>query len=506
MGGKKEKRVMLSMWAGVWAGHRCPEGKLRILLLGEDEEESEKGEQLVLEEVPLEAGNENVAGTCLALELAGFFKQQGTINTFKLEGTIQGIPISMLVDSGATHNFISSKLVAALDIPFVMFVGIHIRLGDGHVVFIQRQCENLAVQMGSCLFSVNVLVFDTGDLDLILGMDWLQSLGEVTHDWKNAWMKFVHLDVPVVLHGISTKQSQAAALQQWLPVDDFAIAGGQVEQLQSLLQQFERLFCASTGLPPSRNHDHRIPLINDQPVAVRPYRYPHIQKNEIERQVQELLALGMIRPSHSTYSSPVILVRKKDNSWRMCVDYRALNKVTIPDKFPIPVVEELLDELYGATYFSKLDLKSGYNQIRMHKDGIEKTAFRTHEGHYEYLVMPFGLMNAPATFHAIMNDIFKQLLRTSVVIFFYDILVYSPTWESHLVDLKVVFQILANNSLNLNPQKCSFGQSTVEYLGHLISGQGVSMDPTKIQVVVDWPASTNIKGLRGFLGLTGYYP
>ncbi|KAD2805797.1 hypothetical protein E3N88_39174 [Mikania micrantha] len=507
--------------------HRCPEGKLRILLLGEDEEESEKGEQLVLEEVSLETGNDNLGGTCLALELAGFFKQQGTLNTFKLEGTIQGIPISMLVDSGATHNFISSKLVAALDIPSNLFAGIHIRLGDGHVVFIERQCEKVAVQMGTCSFLVDVLVFDTGDLDLILGMDWLQSLGEVTHDWKNAWMKFVHLDVPVVLYGTNTKQLSATALQQWLPGDDEVqtapagelkkaqstlpvvmregLSSGQVMHLQNLLQQFEVLFCAPTGLPPSRKHDHRIPLLNEQPVAVRPYRYPHIQKNEIEKQVQELLNLGMIRTSHSAYSSPVILVRKKDNSWRMCVDYRALNKVTIPDKFPIPVVEELLDELYGATYFSKLDLKSGYNQIRMHQDSIEKTAFRTHEGHYEYLVMPFGLMNAPATFQAIMNDIFKHLLRSTVVIFFDDILVYSSSWEKHLADLSVVFQVLATNSFSLNPQKCSFGQTTVEYLGHLINGQGVSMDPTKVQAVEDWPVPTNIKGLRGFLGLTGYY-
>ncbi|KAD5961580.1 hypothetical protein E3N88_13053 [Mikania micrantha] len=508
-------------------GHRCPEGKLRILLLGDDEDESATGDLMALDTSPPDTPDDSVAGTCLALEMAGLSVYKGVLNTFKLEGAIQGIPICLLVDSGATHNFISTQLVSALDIPSETFAGIHIRLGDGHVVFIQKQCTNLQVQIGSCTFSINTLVFKTGDLDLILGMDWLQSLGEVTHDWKNAWMKFRYLDNLVMLQGMSNTLSQSATLHTWLPMDEgnlclsttasdphpspfpltfFAdLPKTHQAQLQTLIHEFHHLFRIPQGLLPRRTHDHRIPLTTTQPVAVRPYRYPHIQKNEIERQVKELLAGGLIRHSNSAYSSPVILVRKKDNSWRMCVDYRALNKATVPDKFPIPVVEELLDELHGAAYFSKLDLKSGYNQIRMQDESIEKTAFRTHEGHYEYLVMPFGLMNAPATFQAIMNDIFRPLLRNSVVIFFDDILVYSPTWDIHLTDLNKVFHILSLNSFVLNSSKCSFGKTSVDYLGHIISGQGVSMDPAKIQAVLDWPIPTSIKGLRGFLGLTGYY-
>ncbi|KAD6119553.1 hypothetical protein E3N88_10824 [Mikania micrantha] len=175
-------------------GHRCPEGKLRVLLLGDDEDERATGDLMALETSPPDTPDDSVAGTCLALEMAGLSVHKGVLSTFKLEGAIQGIPICLLVDSGATHNFISTQLVSALDIPSETFAGIHIRLGDGHVVFIQKQCVNLQVQIGSCTYSINTLVFETGDLDLILGMDWLQSLGSfngVPSEERLHWRSFL---------------------------------------------------------------------------------------------------------------------------------------------------------------------------------------------------------------------------------------------------------------------------------------------------------------------------
>jgi hypothetical protein len=217
--------------------------------------------------------------------------------------------------------------------------------------------------------------------------------------------------------------------------------------LNRLLAKFTFVFQEPQGLPSQRTCDHQIHMLpGSAPVAVRPYRYTKAQKDELVRQCSTMQQQGLIRRSKSPYSSPVLLVRKPDESWRFCIDYQALNDRTIKDKFPIPVVEELLDELHGARFFTKLDLRSGYHQVRMHPADV-KTAFRTHDDLFQFLVMPFELANAPVTFQALMNDVLRPFLRHFVLMFFDDILIYSNSWAEHLVHLRTVLEVIRENEL-----------------------------------------------------------
>jgi hypothetical protein len=213
--------------------------------------------------------------------------------------------------------------------------------------------------------------------------------------------------------------------------------------IEAIILEFANVFAPSNTLLPQREHDHSIPLKPDiKPPNIRPYRVHHQQKEEVEKLINKMLQDELIRPSYGPYSSPAILVRKKNGSWRLCVDYRELNDQTVKNRFPIPVIEDLLDELHGAKFFSKLNLKSGYHQVRMKAEDIHQTTFKAYLGHYEFLVMPFGLTNAPATFQNLMNDIFAPYLRKFVLVFFDDILIYSKTEEHHSEHLRIVLQLL----------------------------------------------------------------
>jgi hypothetical protein len=276
--------------------------------------------------------------------------------------------------------------------------------------------------------------------------------------------------------------------------------------LDELLVAYEDVFGEPMGLPPPRSRDHTIVLKpGSTPVAVRLNRYLAAHKDELECQCAAMIEQGVVHHSDSPFSSPVLLVKKADGSWCFCVDYRGLNALTVKDAFPIPVIDELLDELHGARFFTKLDLRSGYHQVRMRPDDVHKTTFRTHDGLYEFLVMPFGLCNAPATFQALMNDALRPFLRRFVLVFFDDILIYSVTWTDHLRPLRTVLSVLRQHRLFVKRSKCTFGSPSVSYLGHVISEADVAMDPAKVQAIHEWPVPRSARAVRSFLGLAGYY-
>ena len=226
---------------------------------------------------------------------------------------------------------------------------------------------------------------------------------------------------------------------------------------------------------------------------------------ELKKQLEELLAKGFIRPSVSPWGAPILFVKKKDGSVRMCIDYRQLNAVTVKNKYPLPRIDDLLDQLRGAAVFSKIDLRSGYHQIRIREEDIPKTAFRSRYGHFEYVVMSFGLTNAPAIFMDYMNRIFRPYLDSFVIVFIDDILIYSKSPSEHAEHLRIVLQILKSKQLYAKLSKCSFWLNEVQFLGHVISEKGVAVDPSKVEAVLKWERPKSITEIRSFLGKAGYY-
>ncbi|KAK8934297.1 hypothetical protein KSP39_PZI014692 [Platanthera zijinensis] len=440
--------------------------------------------------------------------------------TMRIKGRIGKERVTILIDSGSTHNFINPEVALKTGHPVDRNAAFQVMVADGSKLRCEGALKGVEIQLTGYVCRTDIYLLPIKGSDMVLGVQWLRQLRRVTTDWDRMTLEFTQQGTDYCLHGIRSSPLKEISLRSLQRLEEqgsmmavilgMAAEGADTQRapdpIQFLLAQYEDVFQEPHTLPPSRFRDHQIQLkTGTDPTNICPYRYPYVQKAEIERSVREMLATGIIRPSTSTFSSPIILVKKKDGSWRFCVDYRGLNSSTIKDKFPIPMIEELLDELHGASLFTKLDLRSGYHQIRMKEEDVYKTAFRTHDGHYEFLVMPFGLANAPSTFQAVMNEIFRPLLRRYVLVFFDDILIYSRTWDDHLEHVRHVLTILRENQLFAKKSKCSFGQSQVEYLGHLVSARGVQADPRKIESMVSWPQPTTVRALRGFLGLTGYY-
>jgi hypothetical protein len=232
----------------------------------------------------------------------------------------------------------------------------------------------------------------------------------------------------------------------------------QKQQMDKVVEEYEDIFTSPAGVPLHYQVKHPIDLTPGAPLPNGPiYRCSVLENDEIKRQIQEILQKGHIRPSSSPYGSPIVLVQKKDGTWRLCIDYRSLNKITVRNRYPIPQIDDLLDQLKGGKYFSKIDLKSGYHQVPIEPSDVWKTAFKSKEGLFEWLVMPFGLTNAPATFMRLMEDILRPFTNSFVVVYLDDILIFSQTWEEHLHHIRQVLQTLRQHKLCANLEKCTFG-------------------------------------------------
>jgi len=466
-----------------------------------------------------------------------------------LRGSVSGRPASLLVDSGASSNFLSESWARTvhlkleeLDVPRDLI------LADGTSSRVMRIARKTTVCIGGYRDEIDFYVTSLGRYNLILGTPWLRTVNPMI-DWKKSSIyvgshdlsPFVRRCLPLSCSSAELGLSGNASNPRYCEGLDITSVGEMVscykqhqplflctvsmkdaplvavseqdiiptKQEAAILQEFADVFKEELppSLPPDRGgHVHRIELLpNTVPPARPPYRLSPVEAMELKKQLDTLLAKGFIQPSSSPFGAPVVFAPKPDGGLRMCLDYRALNKITKRNAYPLPNISDIMDQLQGAKVFSKVDLCSGYYQILMDPADVEKTAFRTKYGHFEFKVLPFGLTNAPATFMALMNKVLYDLIDTCVVVYLDDILVASKSWEEHERHLRLVLQRLREAKLYAKPSKCRLFKNRVDFLGFILSADGIEPNPTKVQAIAKWPSPTSVLELQSFLGVVNYY-
>nr|ABA98544.1 retrotransposon protein, putative, Ty3-gypsy subclass [Oryza sativa Japonica Group] len=421
---------------------------------------------------------------------------------------INSVPATVLFDSGATHSFISKK-----------FVGIHgLRKEElstpmrvhtpGNSSTLVSYSPSVLIEIHRSRFLANLILLESKDLDVILGMDWMTKFKGVI-DCANRTVTLTNEKGETVVYKSPVSRKQGISLNQIEVENPVAIEEKSSRKLEdiSIVCEYPEVFPEDlTTMPPKREIEFRIDLApGTAPIYKRPYRMVANELAEVKKQVDEQLQKGYIRPSTSPWGAPVIFVQKKDKTKRMCVDYRALNEVTIKNKYPLPRIDDLFEQLKGAKVFSKIDLRSGYHQLRIREEDISKTAFTTRFGLYECTVMSFGLTNAPAFFMNLMNKVFMEFLDKFVVVFIDDILIYSKSEEEHEQHLRLVLEELKEQQLYAKFSKCDFWLSEDKFLGHVITAQGIAVDPANVESVTKWTPPKTVSQIRSFLGLAGYY-
>ncbi|KAL4341455.1 hypothetical protein GQ457_08G021100 [Hibiscus cannabinus] len=408
-----------------------------------------------------------------------------------------------LIDPGSTHSFVNTALIDNFKLrvePTTTSVIATNPLGDSVTIILI--CKNCPLVIQGIPFPADLMALPFHEFDLILGLDWLGQ----HQAWVDCSKKKLYLrglgEESIVLLDTDSKGPKITIC---------AIGSEDKKELRlediDTVKEFPEVFPDDLpDLPPNREVEFGIEVQpRTSPVSIAPYRMAPVELKELKAQLQELQDKGFIRPSSSPWGAPVLFVKKKDGSMRLCVDYRQLNKVTVKNKYPFPRIDDLFDQLKDATVFSKIDLRSSYYQMKVKEADVPKTVFRTRYGHYEFLVMPFGLTNAPAAFMDLMNRVFRPYLDKFVVVFIDDILVYSKSEAEHRDHLRIVLQTLQDKQLYAKLNKCEFWLSQVSFLGHVVSASGIQVNLKKIQAIVEWRSPKNVGEVRSFLGLAGYY-
>lgn len=462
---------------------------------------------------------------------------------FIFRGKINRCHARILIDSGATGCFVSDSFVVKHRMKTIMSADPRVVvLADGRDHGCGRELDpkyNLKIGPTTVPIDESLYVLPLHEqFDVILGMPWLRKWSAKLDLGDEESLTLLVQGHEVVLkpndqrsEDSSTKASFLMSIDDleeayyksediyvlWLSqisgkeddsAEDAPDAADKPADLQALLNEFSDVFPPELPkqLPPNRGVHHEIRLVEGaSPPAKRMYRFTYAEKQEMQAQVTELLEKGLIKYSKSPFGASPIFVTKKDGAMRMCIDFRALNELTVKNKSPLPNIEDLFDSLRGAKFFTSLDLKSGFWQIPVKPEDREKTAFMTPFGLFEWTVMPFGLCNAPGTFQTLMNRVLSDMINIYVLVYVDDILIFSKTWEEHLRHLRLVFERLRQQKLYCAVKKCMFGRTELPWLGHVISADGIAVDAKKTAVVRDWPQPKNVNDVLSFLGLCGYF-
>lgn len=459
---------------------------------------------------------------------------------YHFDGVTNGAPADILIDCGASANYVSLAFVNRYNLSFQKNTSSHsVRVPNGSTIsVIGTIC--IKVQIQNYKTHLEALVLPLEEYDIILGVPWLRSENPqvnwqtsqfriplpngiaITLVARKRLVQYLEDTRPYQVPIMKYRQAQHALRKKHTVAQLFILRNDselnelseskksknqEANCLQDLITEFEDVF--RTELPdkppPDRSIIHTIDTKDAKPINRNPYPLSLLQRQELLKQISDLRSKGLIQTSHSAWGAPVLFVKKKDDTWRMVVDYRGLNAVTERNTYPLPRIQDCLDRIGNAEYLTKLDLTSGYWQVSVAADDIPKTAFNTQVGKFEFTVMPFGLTNAPATFQTMMNSILQPYLNEFVIVYLDDIVIFSNSLEHHKEHVRKVLQTLRENELFAKPTKCLFAQSELEFCGHIVGGGTLKPCQSKTAVIKEWPAPTNVHEVRQFLGLAAYY-